>query len=127
MEAQCWICPYCFDDHSQNIDCKTVDLEERISRLKSDLAQVQDSHKRQCALNDKVHERLKEAEKMISFYADPESWINRIIEKDVWSSVVPDEEMILGYKHPGTDWNGTVRAGGKKAREYLIKNKKDKI
>lgn len=33
MEAQCWICPYCHDDHSRNVHCKPKDLKDRIDKL----------------------------------------------------------------------------------------------
>ena len=28
-----WICPFCFDDHSQSKDCKQEDLKKRIIKL----------------------------------------------------------------------------------------------
>lgn len=33
MEAQCWICPYCFDDHGLRDECGEKDLKERIDKL----------------------------------------------------------------------------------------------
>lgn len=32
MQAQCWICPYCFDDHAREGACKVEDLKQVIDR-----------------------------------------------------------------------------------------------
>lgn len=34
LETQCWICPYCFDDHSPGRDCKVSDLKEELDKLR---------------------------------------------------------------------------------------------
>ena len=36
MQAQCWICPHCFDDHATNADCKESDLKETVDYLKQE-------------------------------------------------------------------------------------------
>lgn len=73
---------------------------------------------KELALKDKVIEELKRA---VEFYADKENWIIR--NKAGWVPGNPrhvgDEEQILNYEHPGTDWVGTVRVGGKLARATL--------
>ena len=35
METQCWICPYCFDDHGMNDGCKQSDLKDTINKLRA--------------------------------------------------------------------------------------------
>lgn len=34
ISYQCWICPYCYDDHWSDGPCKEKDLKERIESLK---------------------------------------------------------------------------------------------
>jgi hypothetical protein len=67
--------------------------------------------------------RLFDAEKVIGFYADPENSIKRY--DDGWSNVDclidRDGETIMKYRHPNTDWVGTVKVHGKRAREYFSK------
>ena len=36
METQCWICPYCFEDHSQVRECEPRDLRNTIIDLRSE-------------------------------------------------------------------------------------------
>ena len=38
MQAQCWICPYCFDDHRFVAECKELDLKDVITRLRAENA-----------------------------------------------------------------------------------------
>lgn len=94
-------------------------LIEENDKLKEYLRQVQESHKRQCDLNDKIHAKNQKLADALKFYANPESWIDR--NKDSWKKSRPkgDDEMLRDYKHPETDWTGTVVVGGKKAREVL--------
>ena len=34
FEAQCWICPFCYDDHKFDGPCKQEDLKEEITKLR---------------------------------------------------------------------------------------------
>lgn len=34
MQAQCWICPFCHDDHARNQECDINDLKKEIASLK---------------------------------------------------------------------------------------------
>lgn len=38
LETQCWICPWCYDDHRQDGLCKQEDLKEEIRKLREALA-----------------------------------------------------------------------------------------
>ena len=74
---------------------------------------------------EKLQEENKILREVLEFYADPEKWIFR--REDTWSKVDPkwhgDGELIKKYKHPKTDWIGSVEVGGKRAREALAKVK----
>lgn len=69
--------------------------------------------------------QLAEAVEVIKFYGDPETYIKRYTLG--WEPVNPgnDNEQILGYQHPGTDWRGTISPGGKRARQFLAKLSKE--
>lgn len=63
-------------------------------------------------------ENYKRALEVVRFYGDPESYIKR--DRDSWTKKTPEPgEMILGYRHPGREWVGTIVVGGKRAREFL--------
>jgi hypothetical protein len=55
------------------------------------------------------------------FYADHEMWM--IKNNKGWIPSSPkrhgDEELVRGYSHPGTDWVGSIRVGGKTARQAI--------
>lgn len=38
LEQQCWICPWCYDDHSQEAECKSDDLKAEIKKLRGEIA-----------------------------------------------------------------------------------------
>lgn len=90
------------------------DFEHSVNFWK-DLAEMRESeaafYKQQC-------EKLRDA---LRFYGDPENWIKRNI--DSWETSNPreygDSEIIQKYKHPNTDWTGSVVIGGKRARQAL--------
>jgi hypothetical protein len=67
-------------------------------------------------------EELTAYRECLEFYADPENWIKRYTNHWVAKGGPHlDDEMILDYKHPGTDWVGTITVSGKRAREVLKK------
>jgi hypothetical protein len=74
-----------------------------------------------------LEEMLESARGVISFYGNPESWIERT--SDSWDRSDPrykgDLEQIRNYKHPKTDWRGTISVGGKRAREWLRQNERE--
>jgi hypothetical protein len=41
INFQCYICPYCFDDHTSNI-CKTSDVKEHTEKLRAQLAEARE-------------------------------------------------------------------------------------
>jgi hypothetical protein len=59
----------------------------------------------------------------LEYYGDPENYIERF--KDHWVHSSPcqkgDRVFIKNYKHPETDWIGTVGVGGKRARETMAR------
>lgn len=53
METQCWICPYCFDDHGFKADCKQEDLRAIIEGLKETESELSEKLERaEKALDD---------------------------------------------------------------------------
>jgi len=76
--------------------------------------------------NFKLQDENKKLREALEFYADPENYIERY--KDHWVHSTPcqkgDREFIKQYKHPGTEWIGTVGVGGKRAREALKEGNK---
>ena len=97
-------CDLICDEHSVLVD--------RIKNLEQEL--------------QKTREQLEKAEKVIEFYGNPETYISRNISAGLISYVnlLEDREQIREYKHPDTDWLGTVNVGGKRAREALAKVEK---
>lgn len=93
------------------------ELEETKANAQEDLEIMQN----QALEIGRLAKDLAIAREALEFYADPEKWINR--KAQFWERTCPkskgDEEMILGYKHPTTDWSGTVVVGGKTARKAL--------
>lgn len=68
---------------------------------------------------------LDEAKEVIEFYGNEKNWVH--ITKDQDGSLnswrrkyIDDEEMLLNYKWP-CGASGSLRAGGKRARELLKK------
>lgn len=59
--------------------------------------------------------------KCAEYYADPENYILRNIQEGEWTTIMPasDKEIIRNYKHPETDWVGTINVCGKTARKAL--------
>lgn len=45
IEAQCWICPWCYDDHREDGPCKEADLKEEIQRLRDALYEATEDTK----------------------------------------------------------------------------------
>jgi uncharacterized Zn finger protein (UPF0148 family) len=97
-------------------------VTERLIGDISDLKKFEDKH------SEKLEKRIKELKQqnkkmreVLEFYANPEKWIKR--NEESWRTSNPrefgDDEMIMKYKHPNTDWVGTVRVGGKRARALL--------
>jgi hypothetical protein len=37
---QCWICPYCYDDHKRDGDCKQEDLKGEIDKLRDIIGEI---------------------------------------------------------------------------------------
>jgi len=65
-----------------------------------------------------LNEQLIEYRQVLEFYADPENYLKR--NEDAWVyRQLEDEETIRSYKHPNTDWTGTVKVGGRRARKAL--------
>lgn len=42
IDIQCWICPYCFDDHSQNAKCTVPDLKWAVTKLNEEIEVLKD-------------------------------------------------------------------------------------
>jgi hypothetical protein len=40
LNYQCWICPFCYDDHRQDRPCKQEDLHEEITKLRTALEEA---------------------------------------------------------------------------------------
>ena len=97
----------------------------------SDIERLKIQHQIQVDVAEKeitaLKAEVKELRECLEFYADPEHWIKR--DKHCWKRTSPKEHgdyiMILNYKHPNTDWIGTVEVGGKMATEILAKHKKE--
>lgn len=71
----------------------------------------------------KLEDALKLERKTVDFYADPENYITRY--KTSWEDSIPEPlELIRDYAHPKTDWVGSVKVGGKLARETQSKRSK---
>jgi len=96
-----------------------------LRQIKSSMSDVIDMKSRRIKELEEQNKLLIEA---LSFYASPENWIERT--SDSWDRSDPrykgDLELIKNYKHPKTDWKGTVSVGGKRAREALQKIKDSK-
>lgn len=84
-------------------DC---DKDKTIRRLESNLKALE--------------QELAKAIKTLEFYGDPETYIET--HNDLYIKIEPknDEEVIRSYKHKKKiGWVGTVRVGGKLARQTL--------
>jgi hypothetical protein len=69
-----------------------------------------------------LKQRLAEAETLLEWYADPENYIRR--NHDGWKRVdCADDELIKNYRHPQTEWIGSVSVSGRRAREYFQRKK----
>jgi len=78
----------------------------------------------QCAAYEDIPYLLalvKKYKEALEFYGDRETWIIR--DRASWytktQKQLSDQDMQLDYKHPGTDWVGSVVTAGKRAREAL--------
>jgi hypothetical protein len=64
MEAQCWICPICFDDHGYDESaCKPEDLKQQIEKLKGQVKYWSDLTTETQGYLKIEQERRKEAHK----------------------------------------------------------------
>jgi hypothetical protein len=72
----------------------------------------------------KLEAQLASAKEVIKYYGDPEQWMEKTAES--WKKTNPsrhgDKEIIKNYKHPNSEWTGTISVGGKKARLWLKEN-----
>lgn len=129
----------------QRLDVK----DKEIIQLKSDLAIVRDSHKRQGELNDKVHAQLKEAEKELTRWkkhfsvADETRQEFARLNNDLEGQLAEAEKVIEFYSQktvPDIHTEFAKSAGqwgehvvtwepltdmGNKAREYLAKRRRN--
>jgi uncharacterized protein YmfQ (DUF2313 family) len=66
-------------------------------------------------------QRERDLVEALEYYADPENYILRNIQEGEWTTIMPvsDKEIIRNYKHPETDWVGTINVCGKTARKAL--------
>lgn len=103
-------------------------LNKRLSEAEKELEQVRASHKRQCDLNDKAWERVREMEKdyqdaleVVKYYASEDTWISKKFDKDgnldEWMPKKPNDVSIFPYSI-GTS-NGNFHCLGKRARDFL--------
>lgn len=101
----------------------------RIQELCNELLSLRDQLKELSTIDLIEQNRVlrKDAKALAEFYGDPETWIDR--SKNDWKRSYPknaDEELMRDYKHPGTDWVGSIVVNGKNAREFLEKWFKEK-
>lgn len=96
---------------------------ESLSPYKEFVEQQQSKLKAQQEVIDRLEKENKELKECAEFYGNPENWITR--RESSWDKTDPrrhgDSELILGYRHPNTEWIGSVTVGGKRAREALAK------
>jgi len=81
-------------------------------RLEADLKQVQESHKRQCDLNDRAYEQLKIAIDAVKFYASQDNWVpTKSKETNLWAYTTIYDDSA----------SNDCLTGGKLARQTLEK------
>lgn len=83
--------------------------------------------KAQQELIDRLEKENKELKECAEFYGNPENWITR--RESSWDKTDPiwhgDSELILGYRHPNTEWIGSVTVGGKLEVLQLVAKEQD--
>jgi hypothetical protein len=47
LQAQCWICPTCYNDHARDSECLTEDLKWQLDRIKNELTAARATIERQ--------------------------------------------------------------------------------
>lgn len=96
-----------FEDHYYESERLNIEARKELTQVKVKLS-----------IAMRMVEKL---EKSNAFYADPEKWMRK--DRDGWSKNSPrshgDEELIMRYHHPKTDWVGTIDVGGKLARQAI--------
>lgn len=104
--------------HSENVAFERLKRLEYLSdEMRNSGKFAQDQEDRLAKL---THQR-DTLKKCAEFYADPENYILRNIQEGEWTTIMPasDKEIIRNYKHPETDWVGTINVCGKTARKAL--------
>lgn len=98
-------------------------LEAENQKLKTQLAEREKEAHLQCKLRVEIEERLDEAEKVIGFYGDTSSWFYP--GNDYHDFLVAKEDVSKTQRTAKTGRVMDTTCGGKRARAYLAKYKKE--